>query len=161
MQGVGQEMGIWSGNHTSRLFGKDVDHLPCRLRANAETAPLFWGRKRVVSGEGSSIGKSLPKDSAKPRQRQTAERAAWLHPHLLECDPVGLQLQDPAQQDVVVSQLHPPRVWLQGSEVDAHRVRGSPRWEVEMDATGQDHFAAFRSHSKASRRNTRMYDTVQ
>lgn len=146
-------------NHT--LLGEDVNHSPCRLRANAETAPLFWRRKRVVSGEGYIIGKSLPKDSAKPRQRQTAERAAWLCPHLLESDPVRLQLQDPAQQDVVVSQLHPPRVWLQGSEVDPHRVRGSPRWKVETDATGQDHFAAFRSHSKASRRNTWMYDTLQ
>lgn len=53
----------------------------------------------------------------------------------------------------MVSQLYPLRIRSEGSEVDPQRVRGSPRWKVEMDATGQDHFAAFRGDSKASRRN--------
>lgn len=76
-----------------------------------------------------------------------------MHPHLLEFDPVRLQLQDSTQQDIMVSQLYTLRVRCKSSEVDLQRVRGSPRWKVEMDATGQDHFAAFRGDSKASRKN--------
>lgn len=76
-----------------------------------------------------------------------------MYPHLLELDPMRLQLQDSAQQDIMVSQLYPLRIRREGSEVDLQRIRGSPRRKVEMDATGQDHSAAFRGDSKASRRN--------
>lgn len=75
-----------------------------------------------------------------------------VHPHLLELDPMRLQLQDSTQQDIVVSQLYPLRIRCEGSEVDLQRIRGSPRRKVETDATGQDHSAAFRGDSKASRR---------
>lgn len=65
-----------------------------------------------------------------------------------------LQLQDFAQQDIMVSQLHPLRVRCQGSEVDLQRVRGSLRWKVETDATGQDHLTTFGGHCETSRGNT-------
>lgn len=76
-----------------------------------------------------------------------------MYPHLLELDPMRLQLQDSTEQDIMVSQLYPLRIRREGSEVDPHRIRGSPRRKVEMDATGQDHSAAFRGDSKASRRH--------
>lgn len=73
--------------------------------------------------------------------------------HLLEFDSMRLQLQDSAQQDIMVSQLYPLRVWCECSEVDLQRVRDSPRGKVETDPTAQNHFAAFRGDSKAARRD--------
>lgn len=86
-------------------------------------------------------------------QRQIHQEVTWVYPHPLELDPMRLQLQDSAQQDIVVSQLYPLRIRREGSEADPHRIRGRPRRKAETDATGQDHFAAFRGDSKASRRN--------
>lgn len=86
-------------------------------------------------------------------QRQIHQEVTWVYPHLLELDPMRMQLQDSTQQDIMVSQLYPLRIWREGSEVDPQRSRGSPRRKVEMDATGQEHSAAFRGDNKASRRH--------
>lgn len=133
------------------LPGGSRGHSSCRGSASSPPPPGSAG----TSGAQTAATSPPPAGRGRGQLRGWGGRAGPLHlprplwPCLLEGHPVGLQLQDAAEQGVMGAQGDEARLRQPQAVADGDGARGGPSRELQADAAGQGHGAAVRGHGEA------------